>query len=229
MKIKISYQTLLLPPPFAFGYTLDLVINEESLNVLFELEFLNRDTISEDEILEEGYSLDDDFSWSGELGKAWCDELDSLKAIELEPNSSDENIWMHFTIGEGNEIKSGMTKDTSLWDFKIQELIQAIYEKSKRELPLDVKLKHRSGDQILDLNVKGSFETLTAKVNGKNVQWRKMQEAMSHVFSADITQEGSKKPKEDGLWIDMNGDKVFYLLELKKQELSEIIKVLRVS
>ena len=93
MNVKISYQTLQLPPPFAFAYTLDLIFQEDRLDISYELEFMNRDQISLEEIEEEGYSEDDDFNWKGSLGKVWVDNLQNdLSQIELEDESEEFNV-----------------------------------------------------------------------------------------------------------------------------------------
>lgn len=220
MNIKISYQTLLLPPPFAFGYTLDLKLSEKEVQVNFEMEYLNRDTISEEEILEEGFSNDDDFTWKGTLGKAWVSRMNELNSIELEDTSSHEHIWMHFRIKNGDIEKSGLAMDVDNWDFKIQELIQAIYEKAKRELPLNVKLIHKSDSGSEEYLVKGQFETLQSTINNKSITWSKMQELMEQVFSQDYEPEPSEKLTKKGLWVDMDGTGEYYFIEKSKNILA---------
>lgn len=207
MKVKISYQTLLLPPPFAFGHTLDMDFQNDELKVAYELEYLNRDTIDQEEIESEGYSMDDNFTWEGTLGEIWCDELlPMLENIDLEPNNSNENIWMHFKINEGGEEKSGLVKDVELWDFKTQELIQAIYEKAKIELPLNMKLILKEGTATTKYVVIGAFEHRKSTVNDKPVAWKEMQEVVETVFSMEFEEEPVKKPKSDGLWVDLSGE-----------------------
>ncbi|MFY0600631.1 MAG: hypothetical protein JXR03_13245 [Cyclobacteriaceae bacterium] len=229
MKIKISYQTLILPPPFAFGYTLEFEIKETEMDVSFELEYLNRDTISEEEILTEGFTTNDDFKWSGSLGKAWCDEMANIKDIELSDVANHENVWMHFSIKSDKEEKSGLVQDVELWDFRIQELIQAIYEKAKYEFPLKVKLIDCLEGRNETYIISGQFETLSARINKNELSWREMQEMMSLVFSSEIIESAEKKPNEKGLWIDAESDGNFYKLDLKEADLKTIRSVLRPS
>ena len=54
MNVKVSYQTLQLPPPFAFAYTLDLTFSEDQIDISYALEFMNREDITLEEIEEEG-------------------------------------------------------------------------------------------------------------------------------------------------------------------------------
>lgn len=226
MKVKISYQTLILPPPFAFGYTLDLDIGQDKVKVKYALEYLNRETITKEEIEEEGFTDADDFNWEGTLGKAWSEEMKSLKDIELIETSNDENIWMHFKIEIDGTERSGLTSDAELWDFRIQELIQAIYEKEKMELPLMVKLMHLKGGKLVNYVVEGAFESLTARINHRSVSWRSMQEAMSVVFSAELEPDGTKKPIKDGIWIFLDEEKAFFRLSINSKSEAAIIRSL---
>ncbi|MEO9474545.1 MAG: hypothetical protein ABJG41_03400 [Cyclobacteriaceae bacterium] len=226
MRVKISYQTLLIPPPFAFGYTLDLNINDDETEIEFEMEYLNRDTITEDEITNEGFTTDDDFKWTGKLDKVWSERLAEIEHVELERNSNNEEIWMHLQVESQETNRSGHVLNVDEWDFKIQELIQAIYEKSKRELPLSVNLAIVKDSNLKEVKVLGYFETLTSEVNGKPLSWKKMQEAMAPVFSAEIEEEGTKKPTTPGIWIDLEGDGLYYHLKLNSKSINLISDIL---
>lgn len=227
MKVKISYQTLLLPPPFAFGHTLDLSLEKDELQVAYELEYLNRDTIGKEEIESEGYSEDDNFEWKGSLGKVWRDEFEVLlKDIELEPNNSNENIWMHFKISENGDEKSGLVKDVDFWDFKTQELIQAIYEKAQIELPLSMKFIVKEGSSSERYEIKGQFEHRKSTVNDREIPWKAMQEVAETIFSMEFEQEPVKKPKADGIWVDLSGEGDFCQVMANKKLSDKILSVL---
>ncbi len=133
MKVKISYQTIQLPPPHAFAYTLELVFKPKKLEIKYNLEFLNREEVTAEELEEEGYSDNDDFSWSGELGEAWVNDLQQdLMDAELEDESDDFNIYLHIEISDGEENVSGLALLAEDWDYRLQELIQAIYANGKK-------------------------------------------------------------------------------------------------
>jgi hypothetical protein len=222
VNIKISYQTLLLPPPFAFGYTLEIDMLDKELKINFEMEYLNRDTITEDEVLEEGFTMNDDFQWKGVLGKAWSDRLIEINSIELEETSSNEHIWMHFRMNDGSTERSGLASDVDTWDFNIQELIQAIYEKTKRELPLSVELIYKSEKSSTKYLVEGHFETLKSTINDQPIDWVKMQDLMEKVFSQDYDDKFTKKPSKQGLWVDLDGTREYYFIENSKSLLDQL-------
>jgi hypothetical protein len=228
VKIKVSYETLLLPPPFAFGHTLDMHIENDKMTVAYELEYLSRDTIDQEEIESEGYSMDDNFKWEGTLDKVWSDEFKALlKDIELEPNNSNENIWMHFKIEENGTEKSGLAKDVDFWDFKTQELIQAIYEKSGQELPLNVVLIHKEGEKSTKYEVKGQFEHRKSLINDKPIAWKEMQEFVEKIFSLEFETEPVKKPKKDGLWVDISNEGDFCQINGNKALMTKLFDTLK--
>ena len=211
MNVKVSYQTLQLPPPFAFAYTLNLTFNEESLDIQYELEFMNREQITLEEIEEEGYSENDDFSWQGSLGKEWVDNLrDDLDQIELEDESEDFNIYLHVEFDDEREGLAVLAED---WDFRLQELIQAIYEKAGLEAKLIMKLMHINGNEHAIYQLEGSFEHLSGSVNNKPIEWEALHELVEDIYTIDFDEEPIEKPNKDGLWIDPDGSGQYQLFD----------------
>lgn len=203
MQVNISYQTLHLPPPFAFAYTLRLEFKSNELLVDFQLEYLNRETLSEDEILDEGYSLEDKFGWTGTLGPEWVKELKTdIANAQLQKETEEHPIWIHFEIA--NE-KSGLVINPDDWEYRLQELIQAIYEKAGHEKPLQMKFIDREKGKSTFYELTGSFATRSCTINQKSIPWQEMQTLMSEVFSMEFEEEWTSKPDEDGLWINPDG------------------------
>lgn len=203
MNVKISYQTLQLPPPFAFAYTLDLTFSNDQINISYALEFMNRDQISLEEIEEEGYSENDDFNWEGSLGKVWVDNLQNdLDQIELEDESEDFNTYLHLEFEDGREGLAVLAED---WDFRLQELIQAIYEKAGVEARLIMKLINIDGNERSFYELEGSFENLSGKVNNHAIDWDEFHLLIEDIYTIDFEGDTVRKPEGNGLWIDPDG------------------------
>lgn len=221
MKVNISYQTLQVPPPFAFAYTLNLEWLNERLTATYHLEFLDRDTLSPEEIAAEGYSEDDDFSWSGELDQTWAELLQAqLADVDLQDESEDMNVYlfMEITDEESNE-ESGHAEPVDEWDMRLQEVIQAIYEKAGVEEPLKMTIQWMSGKDLDKYKIQGSFVDRSASINGQNMDWETLHDLMRSVYEADFEEAKPKKsPTKDGIWVDLDQSGQFFHLDTLAQK-----------
>ncbi len=224
MKVIVSYQTLQLPPPYSFAYTLDLSFDDDAVVVKFEQEYLNRDTLSEEEILNEGFTTNDDISWSGTLGKVWADHFSKLfEDVQLQDESDEERLYIHMAVGNG---KPGMVIDTDFWEYELQEIVQAIYEASGRESGLHMDfLVVEDGDQQ-KISIDGSFEDRKARIDkDQPTSWDNLRKIMSLTYNEDYAEEGVKKPDEDGIWVDFDGEGYYYRIPNKSTE-SELMDLI---
>jgi len=203
MIVKVSYQTLLLPPPFAFAYTMELKFKNDQIDIQYDLEFLNRDEISMEEIEAEGYSENDDFSWKGSLGKVWYDDLyNDIDQIELEDETEEINVYLHMDISNDGHQDEGLVVLAEDWDYRLQELIQAIYEKAEIEAPLQLTCLNIEKGQKEKFELKGTFEHKTATINGKPIDWEEMHELVADIYNIEMEVEPTTKTNKDGLWVD---------------------------
>lgn len=77
--LVLRFQTsALVPAPYAHAIELSINIKDESLAYVFEMEYLDRSQLSEEEIYEEGFTMEDDYKLEGELPKVWANELKAL-------------------------------------------------------------------------------------------------------------------------------------------------------
>ncbi len=224
MKVIVSYQTLQLPPPYSFAYTLDLNIDNDQALINFEQEYLNRDTLSEEEILNEGFTLDDNFSWQGTLGKVWADHLGKLfEDVKLQEVSDDDRLYIHMAIGNG---KPGMVIDTDFWDYELQEAVQAIYEASGRELKMHLNFIFVKDGTKRPIALEASFENRKARIDqDQPILWDDLRKVMSLVYNEEFEEHATKKPAEDGLWVDFEGAG-YYFQVLNKSVSEELTDLL---
>ncbi len=212
MIVRISYQTLLLPPPFAFAYTMELDFKNEQIEIKYDLEFLNRDEISLEEIEAEGYSENDDYSWQGTLGKVWYDDLyNDIHQIELEEETEEINVYLHMEVQSNDNFENeGLVVLAEDWDYRLQELIQAIYEKDGIEAPLSLTCINVKNGNKETFHLKGTFEHKTATINDQPIDWEQMHELVADIYAIDLESEPVSKVKGDALWIDPASDGAYF-------------------
>src|SRR5690606_27844448 len=117
-------------------YRLALDWSSAELIAELELHYTDREDLTEDEILDEGFTANDDFSYKGALDSVWK----KVVSIEFEKTK-----WSGRQLEEGGltlaAIENGKTAsaktpaDQEAWQMLAQDVIQAIYETSKKEAP----------------------------------------------------------------------------------------------
>ena len=161
-EFEFHYQNATLPPPYANELTISVTKKSESIKINFKQEYLYRDEISIEEIMQEGFPLDEKYQWEGNLPIIWFDESlilfkkstlikDEKKVAKKEPK-----IWIKYQDEKGG-FSEGMPGDTASWEFFLQELIQAVYEKGKMEKALTIRLLLNKKSKSISVSVRPSF------------------------------------------------------------------------
>lgn len=218
---KATYSNYPSPPPFLYHYTISINIEEKGENHLtFELKYLERDELDEDEIIEEGFTLNDDYYWEGSLPEAWINEIKKL--LQATKDSGDKehvgnNIEIEFEAG-GNKNKL-IPANFDKWEYLLQELVQAVFELSRKENPLEIQYKEiQPGKKDLDISLIASFALRKAEVRKnadhkekvKELPWSSLKDLLALIYQPDYDYEqasGSKPHKPgkylstgEGLW-----------------------------
>lgn len=221
----LSYQKLIIncqtndsiPPPYAHYYSVEVSKNPSYLTLSFKLQYTNREELSEEEILEEGFGPDDDFSWKGNLNKVWKQQLDAmLEQTTLHPNAASSSDYMVELISDtdGAETRGFIVKrETQRWVYFIQELKQAILEEEKIEAPLKIEYLSIDDKKATSLVLNGSFaeRTFTVRVDDRPIEqldWNVLQRTINLIFNeTEIDQEESftKKPNQKGHYLMIPG------------------------
>lgn len=224
-RLQIRYQTARsLPAPYAHFYTLTLQLTgTETLQVDLAITYPDRDDIDDDELIAEGFTREDDLTWSGNLPKAWADTLTTLvRATRLQPFDEDalgedDDYWaMVLGINNGTR-KEGTPPNTTDWQYTVQELIQAVYERLNRERPFELTyLDNRGGGVSIERRLMASFaeRSLTLLSNqGQREQkralpWASLQEVMTRVYETDYDPDEAqlKRPARSGQWLNLGGE-----------------------
>ena len=240
-KITFEYNTGPIPPPFCHGYKIEISKNNaEEYKAELELEYYDRDEITEEEIFEEGFSLDDDYSWNGNLSPVWGQEIEKkLKITNWKKKPSKSKDGSEFIIKTETKYKSEVLQPaaTRPWEIFVQEIIQAIFELSKKEAPLQISfLTGNLIKQNQKIDFTFSFSTRNFLVNSSSIDnkpmdWTEGQKLLKFIFSIDYLPENSfdKIPKASGNYISP-GDGLWYELapfeHAKKETIAQIERLI---
>lgn len=216
--IVIEFDSGITPPPYSHVYRLSLDWSGSELNTELELHYTDREDLTEDEILDEGFTTKDDYSFKGTLDFAW------KKVISIE---FEKTKWSGRHLEEGGltisaleDGKTGSAKvpaDQEGWQMLAQDVIQAIYETSKKEAPLTVNYRQVTDEATSDCSLTMNFSTREAvfvlKNESRNINWEYAVQLLKLVFSPDYnydlaqetagTKRGSFIECGDGFWHEL--------------------------
>jgi hypothetical protein len=224
----LRFQTsALIPAPYAYAIEGYFSFDQKGLEYKFDLEYLDRDQLTEDEILEEGFSMEDNLTLSGKLPIVWKEQLENLvlKTEKTYPQEleDDQEFW-DIEIGSENYYP----KNSKHWKEFIEELQQAVIEQNKLENPLQITVIRSDNETQKEYKIKGNFEqkSLTIESCEKQSQlpWHKLKPLLKDFYSAEFDYEKAtaKLPKKTGLFLNFGDD---YWFELGKSYLTKPSKI----
>jgi len=219
LTISISYQTLQAPPPYAMAFTLNVDLSDKVL-VEINIEYLDREEIDEMEIEAEGFTLDDNFNWKGTIGDSWSKSIKNyFDGVKVNRHSKDIQHWLYGKVINNNATKEGHLNDPENQLPFLQQIIQACFEKSQRELPLQLKLKLIESGSKEQLSINASFEQRTFKINDSLSPWENLETFMSLLYNHETDNSKPQKiPESEGVWVDFNNENLFYKLNNPSKE-----------
>lgn len=219
----IRFQTApVVPAPFSHYYTLELdIISGDKLDVDFSITYTDRDGMDEDDILDEGFSPDDDYAWKGEFPVIWTSEFQKIFSSSKIIRQREENEYEDFIEIELEENSKRVTVypvDKERWSYFLEEMMQAIFETSGREKPFELSYLEIDNDNKTLLEMQASFSTKTFtfsknKNAASKLDWGQLQKIMDTVYKAEFipdnassstpTKKGKYITAGDGLWYQM--------------------------
>ncbi|WP_339864032.1 hypothetical protein [uncultured Algoriphagus sp.] len=196
--IVIEFDSGVIPPPYSHVYRLSLDWSSAELIAELELHYTDREDLTEDEILDEGFTANDDFSFKGKLDYVWK----KVVSIEFEKTK-----WSGRHLEEGGIVlsalengKPGPSKapvEQEAWQMLAQDVIQAIYETSKKEAPLTVNYRQVTNEGSNDCSITMNFSTreavFTLKNESRTINWEYAVQLLKLVFSPDYNYEIAKE------------------------------------
>jgi len=186
------------------------------------MEYYDRDEVTEEEIVAEGFTLNDDFNWSGNLPKIWGEEI--LGKInhsnwKNKSNKMSTALGLIVKIEQDNISETLVPADTRSWEIFMQEIIQACFELSNKEAPLYISYADRnSATDLTEFSLTYSFAQKTILVRteareDRSINWDDGRKLLKYIFGIDYTpDDGSEDiPKKVGTYISP-GDGLWYCL-----------------
>ncbi|MGB3848564.1 MAG: hypothetical protein WA958_01240 [Tunicatimonas sp.] len=219
--VHVRYHTPLLPPPYAYRYVLTLQPQKQAIHVRLDWTYTDRDELTEDEIVEEGFTADDDFFWEGALPLVWKKTLDDLHRVTRWVSPSDDDS-LHVSVTTSNQqVAGGAPSDRPEWEYFLQETIQAVYEAAHKERPLRLAYLSVEDNSSTQLHWEASFLqrhlTLT-QVTGRQRQerqlpWSELRSLLQTWYVPDYYSDKSVQdiPQQPGEYVDP-GDGRWYQL-----------------
>jgi hypothetical protein len=231
---SLKYQTSEnIPPPFAHAIELSGEIEQnKELALSFELSYLGRDLLTEEEILDEGFSANDDFNWKGTLPDVWKDilygNLRSAKPLKIKGLEPHQPFWQVDFNGE-----SFYPSNAEKLSYLIEEIQQAIYEKAERELPLHLIFYKNQVGETKEVTIQASFAERRVRITRSEndivgrtsvLPWEELNFILKNTYSGEFIMEVAfnQKPSHKGTFVNI-GDGYWY--EVGKSLLIEPYKI----
>jgi len=222
-QLEIKFATLVAPPPYSHEYRLQIDFNPAGLQIDFQINYTEREQLSEEEILEEGFTLEDDFTWKGKLPKAWkpalIDMLAQTNTLRTKQAPDSQNLIELLVKYDESDPQEGIPENAENWEYFIQEVIQAIYELGQKERPLEIRyvVKDKKTTQTIRVDPKFSHRSLkvTKEQNGRkevrSLEWEELMPLLQAVYLPDYNPEKAKEklPNKPGKYID-HGEGLWY-------------------
>ncbi len=215
--LDIKFQTSeLVPPPHAHAVELKIKSSTSGLTYVYDLEFIDREGISPDELAEEGCSEHDNLSLSGSLPAVWTNAFSEIlantKPLHIKELREEQPFW---DICE--DKRHFYPSNSPAWELLIDEFKQAILESKQYEAPLTITVLRIGEDGTTSYEIMGKFEnrTLILSHNNqvKNIAWKDLSRLLKDFFAGEMLPDKTtqKLPTKTGLYIDY-GDGYWYQL-----------------
>ena len=209
--LEIVFDSGSIPPPFCHIFNLKVTLSEGEMKSSLNLQYTHREELTEEEIINEGFTLNDDYSYEGDLPKVWEKPVKSLLATSkwhLGELEEEEGGIMVIASDSQGSTERKIPNNQQEWQLLAQDLIQAIYELSKKEAPLRINYLSigPNASKEVALTMEFAQRKAYALVNGKNkdLNWEKTKELMGDVFLPDYDYDKAReqKPTKKGVFID---------------------------
>lgn len=216
--LEIEFDSGTIPPPFSHVFRLALDWASGSLHTKLVLHYTDRDELSEQEIIEEGFTPEDDYSGELQLNSVWIDPiLDLLKNTRWNSKQLNDGGITLSLVENGKLQTAKVPANQEDWQLMAQDIIQAIYESTKKEKPLSIHFRKVDHDSTRDIQITVFFQDreviLKEGEENRVINWDYAIQLMKLIFTPDYDYELAKETPSnkrgeyiecgDGLWHEL--------------------------
>ncbi|NVK50554.1 MAG: hypothetical protein HWE09_12355 [Cyclobacteriaceae bacterium] len=216
--IVLEYHSGIIPPPYSHVFRLSLNWKKNTLEASLNLHYTDREDLSEEEILEEGFTLNDDYQFEGNLDPIWKQPvLELIKETRYSSRVEGEGEITMATIEHGKTSVFKSPSNQEAWQLMAQDLIQAIYETAKKENPLQINFRVVEKEGIHDASIKLHFANRKVVFEHDDktdsLNWEYAFQLMKLIFTPDYDYDLAKESpgKKRGIYLDC-GDGLWHEL-----------------
>lgn len=209
----------LVPPPFYHTYKFRVNLAEEDTPASYAIRYLHRNELTEAEILDEGFTLDDDWEWKGKLPQGWRNVLlEQIKKqswpTKAEKLAEGEAGLLISLLGDDDKVLfEGKPADIASWEYFLQELIQVTYEIAQKEAPFELVYREiKKGNETYEIKLKAFFTERIIQAqeleNGQELNsiqpdWKLLKNLMKAIYIPDYDYGNAREqePKKRGKYI----------------------------
>ena len=196
--LVLEYDSGILPPPYSHVFRLALDWSTGVLSTQLDLHYTDREELTEQEIFDEGFSLEDDYRYQGNVPSVWIGPVKQLFQTTRWTKKGIDEGGITLTPLEGGKSEGlKIPSNQEEWQMIAQDLIQAIYELEKKEAPLTVQYRKVEREQISDLSLTIHFSNREAVLVhsdvSKKISWEGAIDLMKFVFLPDYRYEQAKE------------------------------------
>jgi hypothetical protein len=228
LKVIFQFESGQMPPPYSHRYRIELDLKNKNPHLDLDLKYTGREELSEDEILDEGYTLDDDFSWQGDLPTVWkktvINKINQSNFIKKTKTPADAVPFLVISLFlDGQDVQNLIPAEERSWEPFLQEVIQAAFEQAGKEEPLSIRYLSVKGNISVRKEMTLSFSNRMVTIvvdqgKGDKIEktrsWQSGQKLMKNIYILDYPEDGgtAKTPRTEGHFIDI-GDGKWYDLD----------------
>lgn len=229
-KFEISYYTSHLDAPFSYGLHIEIQKKQDAVSVVMEQQYHDREDMKEEDLIQYGFSANDDITLDCKLPLLWWDYINNAyDECEKQTLNEDEDTNLIISFTEDDEDRMEVPLNTEDWEILLQELQQAVLEVCARELPLQLTYRvcaEKTPAKEYLLTMKFENREVLISHNGKDIKqsWEDTRDILELLYAQEIQYEKAteKTPEKAGEWLkDTDGGWYKLYKDIKNSEEDE--------